>query len=646
MNWIKTLNDTFNNCYGKDISGEAKLMPISHTKQNAHIEVVINGDGKFRRATVVESNNATLIPCTEASASRSGVKPVHHPLCDKLQYLAGDFLDFGGTVTKGYAKTPTQPHDAYMEGLTNWTESVFTHPKLHSIMCYLKKKRLVKDLIAKSVIPLDKLTGHQMIEWSGDKDDAPAIFKVLPKGYSPLDAFVRWKVEIEGEPRSATWEDTRLVESWTNFDISRNELKGLCFVSGEETAMADQHPSKLRHAGDKAKLVSSNDNSGYTFRGRFLDADQAAGVGFEITQKAHNALRWLIERQGYRNGDLVYVAWCPKGVEIPDPFADTRELFGLDETVKESSNDDLQRFAATGHDVGQHFANQLNAALAGYKTTLKPHNQVVVMGVDSATPGRLSITYYRNLLGSGFLERIKTWHATFAWPQTYSSKIKFVGAPSLGDIAEAAYGKVLEGKTGQKLKLATVQRLVPCVVDGAQFPIDLVRSATERMTRRMSMKDWEWNKYLGITCALIKGQALTQNKEYAMALEANNKNRDYLYGRLLAIAEHIESRALYIAGEKRDTTAARQMQRFADFPFSTWKSIELSLSPYRSQLRSRRGSLLLRLESELDDVMGQFSSADFRSDKKLSGEFLLGYHCQRQELWHKSNETDEASEDE
>ena len=65
-----------------------------------------------------------------------------------------------------------------------------------------------------------------------------------------------------------------------------------------------------------------------------------------------------------------------------------------------------------------------------------------------------------------------------------------------------------------------------------------------------------------------------------MTLETDRRTRDYLYGRLLAIAENIESRALFVARETRDTTAARLMQRFADRPYSTWRTIELALVPY------------------------------------------------------------------
>ena len=118
----------------------------------------------------------------------------------------------------------------------------------------------------------------------------------------------------------------------------------------------------------------------------------------------------------------------------------------------------------------------------------------------------------------------------------------------------------------------------------------------------------------------------------SMALELDRTTRDYLYGRLLAIAEHIEGRALFLAGEKRDTTAARLMQRFADRPNSAWRTIELSLVPYKTRLRNLRPGLLHAMEVELDNVTSAFKGDEFISDKALSGEFLLGYHCQRQAL--------------
>jgi len=38
------------------------------------------------------------------------------------------------------------------------------------------------------------------------------------------------------------------------------------------------------------------------------------------------------------------------------------------------------------------------------------------------------------------------------------------------------------------------------------------------------------------------------------------------------------------------------------------------------------------MEVLLDEVVSKFEGNDFLNDRKLSGEFLLGYHCQRQAL--------------
>ena len=52
------------------------------------------------------------------------------------------------------------------------------------------------------------------------------------------------------------------------------------------------------------------------------------------------------------------------------------------------------------------------------------------------------------------------------------------------------------------------------------------------------------------------------------------------------MAERIEEIALNVADEQRDTNAVKLMQRFADHPYSTWRTIELSLAPYKTRLRA------------------------------------------------------------
>jgi len=572
MSWIHKLYETYENCQsmiGMVSSGkEVPLLPICHTTNKAQIEIVIDHQGNFKRARVVLKDDArTIIPCTESSGGRtSGEAP--HPLCDKLQYVAKDYAKYGVSKDSYFA--------TYESELVKWCTSQ-QHPKALAVFEYIKKGHVIEDLIDNKVLIIGD--DGKLIEKPDKKSkDIPDIFKVLK---DQAEAFIRWEVEIPDDKCSKVWEDKTLWDSWINYYSNIKQGKALCYVTGKELLGAEQHPAKLRNDGDKAKLISSNDSSGFTFRGRFTDGQQACSVGFEITQKAHNALRWLINRQGYRSGDQAIVAWATSGMEIPDPFADPVSVLGEEELVSDDSD-----VVSTA----QNIALKFNKKIAGYKAELGDTSGIVVMGLDSATPGRMAITFYRELTGADFLKRVEQWHETCAWVHDYRSiedknnkkakrkYLRFVGAPAPRDIAEAAYGS----KVDDKLKKSTVERLLPCIVDGQQIPHDIVDSAIRRACNRVGMEGWEWNKTVSIACALFRKR--NEKEGYSMALDESRKTRDYLYGRLLALADSLEQWALNKAREDRQTNAARLMQRFAEHPCSTWRTIELSLLPYKARL--------------------------------------------------------------
>jgi len=628
MAWIDKLHATYEACKGREPPGAALLMPISHTPQQAHIEIAIDGKGNFKSAKIVQKEE-TVIPATDESAGRVGIKPPPHPLCDKVQYCASDYRQYGG------AKPPF--FEEYEALLSN-----FGHPKARAVLAYIRKGTVVADLVKEKLLHVGA-DGKLLTEWPGE--EAPDIFRLLTAKEGKRDqgdAFVRWQVWMADDPNTAVWTDASLQEAWIGFDAASKETRGLCMVTGENgAALALSHPKRIRHAGDGAKLVSANDEQGYTFRGRFTDKDgqQACGVGYAVTQKAHNALRWLIGRQAYKSGDQVIVTWAVAGKPIPDPFKDTLALIlGNGENAKSAVG---AKHGLAG-DAGQAFALRLKQAMRGYRANLAPTDDIVVMGLDSATPGRMAITYYRELKGSEFLDRIEGWHAQYAWAQDFGKNTKFVGAPAPRDIAEAAYGLRLD----DKLRKATVERLLPCIIDGQAVPLDLVLSTSRRASNRVGLDHWEWEKCLGIACALFRGYSKSQGKEYQMALEEDRTTRDYLYGRLLALADSIEGYSLKQAGENRDTTAARLMQRFADRPFSTWRNIELALTPYKSRLRAseKGGGFLWKREKLLDEIQCRFQPEDFTSDRALSAEFLLGYHCQRAALLRGSEPVADADQ--
>ena len=635
MSWMAKLYETYDHIVTSNQEEEAILWPISHFVKNAHIEVVIDVEGNFlkgRSKILHGSDSPTLIPATESSAGRAGAKIAPHPLCDEIGYCASD-----------YPKANKNKTQAYLDQLEDWKNYGQSHPKLRAIFKYLMKQTLWNDLSSEFEFPL------KIKKSNGTSQKI-----------SPEKVFIRWCVEEPGNPVSGKWQDEELIDSWISYDRENNNKEGFCYILGDKARIASNHPRFLRWPGDGAKLVSSNDHSGYTFRGKFTDTKtsidkhgaQAVVIGFDVTQKAHNALRYLMSRQGYRNGDQVYITWAVSGKTIPEPLKSSWSLLGDDDIPLQPKNEpeDLQDRIDHGVDLGESFAYKFNNYLSGYRAKLEPNEQIVIMGLDSATTGRMGIIYYRELLASEFLDRIHDWHIQFSWPQRHTKEFPTpkgkkksikktvwpVSSPVPRVIAEAAYGDIL--KSNDTLKKSLLERILPCIVDGRSFPRDVMIAAVRRVSNRSAYKtdkQWLWEKHLGVACALYRGFCMRhpdkiKRREYSMTLEEDRKTRDYLYGRLLAIAERIEEVALYVGGESRPTTAARLMQRFADRPFSTWRNIELALQPYMQRLQSSRAPFLHKRKKELDTILCALSNVDDSTrDKPLSGEFLLGYHCQR-----------------
>ena len=648
MSWMQKLYRTYESILEQGVIDDTEpLTPVGHTIQNAHIVIVIDGQGNFQTARVMPPKTAILLPATESSENRtSGEAP--HPLADKIQYVAKDYADYGGEK-KAY-------FEGYLKQLKAWCESPFTHPKVQAVLKYVTRGQVVANLVEEGIFQLDS-DNKVLNKWEAE-GNAPSIFSVLPKTKGEIEfgsALVCWQREIAGDVHSQTWMDKTIQQSWTDYAASEKTEKGFCLVQGEETVISTMHPAKLRHTGDKAKLISSNDTAGYTFRGRFATAEEAASVSADVSAKAHSALRWLISRQGIRNGDQVTVAWAISGKPVPSPVKDiSTELDWADmdnwdisavENPDEFSSQTSSKQPSPDWSVniGRAAAQIIKKKLHGYQAELKDHEQISLIMLDSATPGRMALTYYQEFLPTDYFANLDAWIDDFSWYQRYSIEVpngkktdkrtqwRFL-PPSPYSIAETVYGKSLS----DTLKKQLYARLLPVIAGGTSvlIPEDLVRQSFQAACNPNGCENWEWQRNIGVACALYKGwrarhHDLLQRRTYPMSLDTQNRSRDYLYGRLLAVAENTESYALYLAGEKRATTAERYIQRFAEHPFATWRNIELALKPYQERLRNNGKDTGAQA---IGEIMELFATDDFTRDDKLSGEFLLGYHCQKMEI--------------
>ena len=473
----------------------------------------------------------------------------------------------------------------------------------------------------------------------------------------PFSLTIVWAVEISNDPHSDLWSKNSIKKQWIKYQESlsgeESEQPELCYITGKRDYAAKAYP-KIE---GNAKLVSANDTSGFTFLGRFLSDKQAVALGRDVSQKAFNMLKWLIKRQGIRNGDQVTVAWAISGKPVPSPMKDISSEIDWDNLdISAVENPDeiaAQRLPENSEaspdwsaNIGRSAAKILKEKLHyKYWAELKNHEQISLIMLDSIErgKGRISLIYYQEFLPADYFANLDAWIDDFSWYQRYSPKNnggKETGKrhqwcdvpPSPYSIAEAVYGKSLS----DTLKKQLYARLLPVIAGGTSVPIpeDLVRQSFQAACNPNGCENWEWQRNIGVVCALYKGwrarhHDLSQRRTYPMSLDTQNRSRDYLYGRLLAVAENTESYALYLAGEKRATTAERYMQRFAEHPFATWRNIELALKPYQERLRNNGKDTGAQA---IGEIMELFATDDFTCDDKLSGEFLLGYHCQKMEI--------------
>lgn len=569
---------------GRYRSGHTVLAPVSHIITKADLEIILNTEGAFLGAAALGPDEPKIIiPATESSSGRtSGV--CAHPLCDQLCYLA---------------PYHEEKHADYVTRLERWVNSEDSHPMLQPILNYIQSGTILSDLEQCGLVKRNAQGGLEEEKKEG---------KLL----------VRWR--IAGlEPYDACWQDPTLFHSFIRF-YQKECSSGpacLCMVSGKEKQRAQQHPKGIIPIYGNAKLISSNDTSNFTYRGRFSTEEQASGISYEASQKAHNALRWLAAEQGARCifGGRTFLCWNPQGREVlhaAGPFA------SLAKPVIEPTE----------------YREQLQKTLQGYQSQLPTDAGVVIAAFDAATNGRLSLTYYNELMGSDFLQRLYDWDNTCCWPNGSFG----IQSPPLWQIVNCAFGTQQTEKNQARLKTddrvmrQQMQRLIACRIDRGRFPADIMQALFHRASSPLGYEAPVRRLVLTTACAVIRKYHMDREKEeWNMTLEPERKDRSYQFGRLLAVLEKAE-RDTYRSEEGREPNAIRQQPVFCQRPLYAANNIESQLErAYFPRLSPGSRMFYKKLIGQIMENISQFPEEQW--NQPLKETYLMGYYLQRNALY-------------
>ena len=579
------------------------------------IVIVLNKKGNFLRSIIIpkttnkELAQEFIIPVSIESMARSSSAIRPYPLFDKKDYIFPVFDKETGVQSN------TEKINAYLRQLESFSQSIFATDKIKAVYYYVSHPEIQPELSLKG-----------------------------------KDWFVLFSVEIPGDIVADLWKDTNTFKAWSEYysSLLKKEAKdcSVDFINGKVSSIAPFHPKKISSLFANAKLISANDNTNFTFRGRFLHPDDlpkktqesfktkhgltdAVSISCESSQKAHQFLRYLVDKNGICCGEQVIVPFVNS---LPPPPVRDEDL---DEEEEATTADNMIKVGAR---TGIDYAKTVEKALYGLKLgkLWESHANASVVVLEAATSGRLSITYYRELNCREYLEQIQQWHERCKWPFFRKDNAELflgAGAPSFDRILEAAFGwpKKLKDESYEKIKQHVRLQLIRAVFDGSSIPLDYIENAVRRVSNPIGipLKNGKFDRdrflsVLSTTCALLKNKYFNTKESFDMSIDLNRSDRDYLYGRLLGAADKLEEYVLYNLNKKRIVTSAiRYMQTFSMRPFTTWRTIHDALLPY---IQKGKGLLAFR---EIESIMASFSPDGFNDDSPLSGLYLVGYYHER-----------------
>ena len=571
------------------------LAPISHSITAAQIEITINDCGEFVQAVGIDKKAPkTIIPVTEDSGGRTSA-PCAHPLCDSISYVA---------------PYDENRHRLYVEALTEWAESDFSHPILRPILTYVSKGTVLDDLSRAGLLKTEDG------EIKNEKD------------------LIRWRVIGIG----SCWDDPALFDAFIRFYENKQKSgnTSVCMISGDTEASARQHPKGIIPINGNAKLISANDKANFTYLGRLTDEMQTASVGYIASQKAHNALRWLASRQWKETtfDKRTILCWNPKGKPTPQvhkPFPSKNQEKAVTPTA---------------------YQDMLRKVLQSYRSAdILPDDEDVCVAVfDAATKGRLALVYYSEWKAYDFLKRLAFWDETCLWYHfDFETRSYFMQSPDLPDIVRCAFGteRTSKGKSrleaDDKIMSQQILRLLECRINQGKMPLDMMRAVTQKASNPLAFDKCR-NKVLETACAVIWKYKTDQGERWEMSLEKDKKDRSYQFGRLLAVMEKAE-RDTYDEKENREPNAIRLQSTFCQRPFATAKIIIEQLKRgYYQKLKPDARTVYEKYIGEIFEIVSDFS--DEERNRPLTESYLLGYYLQKKELYtsHKENAKTEDKE--
>ena len=389
---------------------------------------------------------------------------------------------------------------------------------------------------------------------------------------------------------------------------------GFCLVTGRRAPIARLHPAIKGVPGAQtsgASIVSFNLDAFESFgkkQGDNAPVSEAAAFGYGA------ALNALLTGRGGKNrlriGDTTTVFWA-EAAEVGEDAAEAAEsLFGL---AAEPPSDEQE--AVKVRDKLADIAR--GRPLAEIVPEVREETRFYVLGL-APNAARLSVRFWHVDTIGKLARRIgEHWHDLRIEPLPWKTP------PAMWRLLY----EVAAQRKADNIPPLLGGALMSAILTGGRYPQSLLAAIVMRMRADRDINDLR--AAICKACLARDFRLGFEKEDVPVSLDPNERNAAYRLGRLFAVYEEVQLKAL---GKVNATIKDRYFGAASATPASIFPMLDRNSVHHLSTLRKKdKAGLAGWFEGEIDRIFSGLDNTEFPRSLPLQdqGRFALGYHHQR-----------------
>lgn len=602
------------------------LLPLYHTSLKSNgkniISVKLDQDGSFYKAEVMADNQTIIFPVTANSVARSGSNPDPHPLVDKFSYYISEVSQ--------------SQYDNFHKQLASWI-AYCEEGKVKDFLMKIQHFILQTDFLSSI---LQSLYGEHY-QREGLKitySDSDEKNKTVDLSAYFLEFSI---VQFHGFKDESVTSYKALHQSFISFMTANQDNLKTCNISGRMEQITNKHRGLMGNA----KIISVS-NKGEAYKGRFKEREDVFSVGYETSEKIHLMIKYLLENKNSST-------WLGSSQYLINWFSDDLVNESQLDIVKPIFNDlfeDDEEESLVPIKPNEESRQIGSSFIKGQKLFGNDATYYIAI-LNKTSNGRIALKYFRQVQVSQLLKNLETWQEDHSWEAKTKSGNYKLRTPTFNEIINAAYGvdreRYLE-LDNDSFKSDQYQQLVTALIDGNPIPSTIVKKLEANIKQRQKYPK-HWSQVQQISLAILHKQ---YRREFKPMLDHENTNRSYLFGRLLAIFELMESKKYEIENPNKDkkesnriTNAERYWNAYTSQPAKLMMNLTNKIKPYEEAVRLNAYGIFHKLDKERAEIVQLLSPQMAKKDinDPLDYQFIFGYYAEKQFFYTKQekNESEE-----